>query len=167
MPDRDDAERTPDVPRIELAPGLEVARVLTGLWQIADMEKDGTTVDPERAAQAMERYARAGLTSFDMADHYGSAEAICGHYRVTRGQEAPIETLTKWVPTPGPVSEADVRAAVDRACERLQTERLELLQFHTWTYDDPRGWTRWGSSRGFAARTASATWASRTSTPPT
>jgi aryl-alcohol dehydrogenase-like predicted oxidoreductase/enamine deaminase RidA (YjgF/YER057c/UK114 family) len=125
------------VPRIELAPGLEVARVLTGLWQIADMEKDGTTVDPERAAQAMERYVASGLTSFDMADHYGSAEVICGHYRATRGQDAPVETLTKWVPTPGPVSEADVRAAVDRACERLRTERLELLQFHTWTYDDP------------------------------
>jgi aryl-alcohol dehydrogenase-like predicted oxidoreductase/enamine deaminase RidA (YjgF/YER057c/UK114 family) len=125
------------VPRIELAPGLEVARVLTGLWQIADMEKDGTTVDPERAARAMERYVAAGLTTFDMADHYGSAEAICGHYRATRGRDAPIETLTKWVPTPGPVGEADVRAAVDRACERLRTDRLDLLQFHTWTYDDP------------------------------
>jgi aryl-alcohol dehydrogenase-like predicted oxidoreductase/enamine deaminase RidA (YjgF/YER057c/UK114 family) len=72
-----------------------------------------------------------------MADHYGSAEVICGHYRATRGGDAPIETLTKWVPEPGPVTLGDARAAVDRACRRLRTERLDLLQFHTWSYDDP------------------------------
>lgn len=131
------ATPSPAVPRIALAPGLEVARVLTGLWQIADMERDGSTVDPAVGARAMEAYVAAGLTSFDMADHYGSAEVIAGHYRATRGAAAPAQTLTKWVPTPGPASMDDVRAAVDLACERLQTNRLELLQFHTWTYDDP------------------------------
>lgn len=127
----------PSVPRIRLAPGLEISRVLTGLWQIADMERDGRTVEPEAGARAMERYVEAGITSFDMADHYGSAELVCGHYRATRGTTAPIETLTKWVPQPGPVSAAAVRAAVDRACRRLHSDRLELMQFHTWTYDDP------------------------------
>jgi aryl-alcohol dehydrogenase-like predicted oxidoreductase len=107
-----------------------VPRVLTGLWQIADMERDGSTVDPEDSAAAMERYVQSGLTGFDMADHYGSAEVICGHYRATRGTEAPIETLTKWVPKPGAVTMDDVRVAVDRASERLRTERLDLLQFH-------------------------------------
>jgi aryl-alcohol dehydrogenase-like predicted oxidoreductase/enamine deaminase RidA (YjgF/YER057c/UK114 family) len=135
----DPADATPAraVPRIALAPDLEVSRVLTGLWQIADMEREGREVDPEAGAAAMERYVAAGLTTFDMADHYGSAEVICGHYRATRGADAPIETLTKWVPEPGPVTLDDVRAAVDRACRRLRTERLDLLQFHTWTYDDP------------------------------
>ena len=137
MPDPAPGPPAPIVPRIELAPGLEIARILTGLWQIADMERDGDTVDPETASQAMERYVRAGLTTFDMADHYGSAEVICGHYRATRGAHTPIETLTKWVPKPGPVSAADVREAVDVALRRLATERLDLLQFHTWTYDDP------------------------------
>lgn len=127
----------PAVPRVRLADDLEVARVLTGLWQIADMERDGRTVDPEVGAAAMARYVAAGLTTFDMADHYGSAELICGHFRATRGATAPIETLTKWVPKPGPVALADVRAAVDLACARLRTDRLDLLQFHTWTYDDP------------------------------
>ena len=125
------------VPRIALAPGLEISRILTGLWQIADMERDGTPVDPEQGASAMEAYVAAGLTTFDMADHYGSAEVIAGRYRSTRGARAPVETLTKWVPTPGPVTMQDVQAAVDRASERLRTERLDLLQFHTWTYDDP------------------------------
>lgn len=125
------------VERLRLAPGLTVSRVLTGLWQVADMERDGTVVDPGRGAAAMRRYVEAGLTTFDMADHYGSAELIAGHYRATRGADAPAETLTKWVPSPGPVTRAEVREAVERALARLRTQRLELLQFHTWTYDDP------------------------------
>src|SRR5690606_22189687 len=123
--------------RFELAPGLSASRVITGLWQIADMERGGTTVDPEVGAKAIERYVEAGLTSFDMADHYGSAEVIAGHYRATRGAAAPVETFTKWVPRPGPVTRDDVVAAVDLARSRLQVDRLELLQFHTWAYDDP------------------------------
>ena len=34
------------VERAELAPGFSVSRVLTGLWQIADMERDGAALDP-------------------------------------------------------------------------------------------------------------------------
>ena len=33
------------VERAELAPGFSVSRVLTGLWQIADMERDGVVLD--------------------------------------------------------------------------------------------------------------------------
>ncbi len=132
-----DDPRRSTVERTALAPDLEVARVVTGLWQIADMERDGTTVDPERGAEAMEKYVAAGLTTFDMADHYGSAEEIVGHYRATRGTDSSIETFTKWVPTPGPVTSDAVRQAVERSLTRMRTDRLELLQFHTWSYDDP------------------------------
>ncbi len=138
MPHTDLRPPAPDaVPRITLAPGLSIARVLTGLWQVADMERGGRELDPEHSAAAMERYVASGLTTFDMADHYGSAEVIAGHYRATRGEAAPAETLTKWVPKPGPVTRAEARQAVERSLTRLRTERLELLQFHTWTYDDP------------------------------
>ncbi len=124
--------------RVELAPGLEISRVLTGLWQIADMEKDGSTVDPEATARAMLPYVEAGLTTFDMADHYGSAEVVAGTFREAWGEERPAELLTKWVPRPGPVSRDDVRAAVERSLERLRSESLDLLQFHAWSYPDPR-----------------------------
>ena len=66
------------VEHINLAPGLTISRVLTGLWQIADMERDGRTIDLAHAASAMRPYVDAGLTSFDMADHYGSAEDVAG-----------------------------------------------------------------------------------------
>ena len=63
---------------IELAPGLRISRVVTGLWQIADMERDDKSVDLDAAAQSMKAYTDAGLTTFDMADHYGSSEEIAG-----------------------------------------------------------------------------------------
>lgn len=125
------------VPRIDLAPGLSVSRVLTGLWQLADMERDGRTIDLERTADAMQPYVDAGLTTFDMADHYGSAELVAGIFRSR--QSGSIQCLTKWVPKPGRVAKAEVRAAVERALGRLRTGSIDLLQYHAWNYADP-GW---------------------------
>jgi aryl-alcohol dehydrogenase-like predicted oxidoreductase/enamine deaminase RidA (YjgF/YER057c/UK114 family) len=125
------------VERIALAPGLDVSRVLTGLWQIADMERDGRTLDLEKTADAMQPYVDAGLTGFDMADHYGSAEDLTGIYRQHHSGAAGVRFFTKWVPKPGPVSREQVRAAVTRSLTRMQTERLDLLQFHAWTWTDP------------------------------
>ena len=124
------------VERINLAPGLSVSRVLTGLWQIADMERDGRTIDLAQTAAAMRPYVDAGLTSFDMADHYGSAEDVAGIYRDGPGGSR-AQLLTKWVPKPGPVTREDVRGAITRSLTRLRTERVDLLQFHAWTYADP------------------------------
>jgi aryl-alcohol dehydrogenase-like predicted oxidoreductase/enamine deaminase RidA (YjgF/YER057c/UK114 family) len=125
------------VPRRELAPGLTVARVVTGLWQIADLERDGRTIDLAAAADAMRAYVDAGLTTFDMADHYGSAEDVAGIFR-QRHRGAPAQLLTKWVPGPGAVTRDDVRTAVRRALDRLRVDRIDLLQFHAWTFADPR-----------------------------
>ncbi len=121
--------------RIELAPGLEISRIVTGLWQIADMERDGVTVDAHAAARVMGRYVDAGLTTFDMADHYGTSEIIAGCFEERHPDTA--ELLTKWVPEPGPVSPELVREAVERALDRMKRDRLALLQFHAWSYADP------------------------------
>ena len=127
---------TMQVERRELAPGLTISRILTGLWQIADMERSGWQIDLESAAAAMRLYADAGLTSFDMADHYGSAEEIVGSYCQRWGGDG-LEIATKWVPEPGPISRSDVRRAVERALGRLRVEAIDLLQFHAWSYSDP------------------------------
>ncbi len=123
------------VERCELAPGFTISRVLTGLWQIADMERDGHSLDLKAAAKAMIPYVDAGFTTFDMADHYGSAEEITGLFLKEQGARAQL--LTKWVPKPGPASRDDVRAAVQRSLDRMQTNQLDLLQFHSWNYADP------------------------------
>lgn len=125
------------VDRIEVAPGLEVSRVITGLWQIADMERDGRALDLDQTAAAMQPYVDAGLTAFDMADHYGSAEDVAGLYRGSRNRDRGERFLTKWVPRPGPVTREQARAAITRSLTRLRTERLDLLQFHAWTWADP------------------------------
>ena len=43
--------------RTFLAPGLEISRVVTGLWQVADMERDGHALDLDAAAAAIADYA--------------------------------------------------------------------------------------------------------------
>ncbi len=123
--------------RIDLTPDLSISRVLTGMWQIADMERGGRTLDLDATAKAMLPYAEAGLTSFDMADHYGSAELIAGAFKRRYAGDVPVQLLTKWVPKPGPITRAGVRSAIERAFARLQVERIDLLQFHTWAYHDP------------------------------
>lgn len=123
------------VERIALAPDLEIARVVTGLWQIADMERDGRTLDLAATAECMQPYVDSGFTTFDMADHYGSAELIAGLYR-TSHPETPAQLFTKWVPKPGPISQTDVRVAVERAVERLRGKPIDLMQFHAWTFAD-------------------------------
>jgi aryl-alcohol dehydrogenase-like predicted oxidoreductase/enamine deaminase RidA (YjgF/YER057c/UK114 family) len=122
----------------DLAPDLRISRVITGLWQIADMERDRQSLDLDSTARSMKVYTEAGLTTFDMADHYGSAENIAGIFaqRYTGGDE--VQMLTKWVPEPGGSSREAVRKAVQRSLDRLQTDRLDLLQYHAWSYADAR-----------------------------
>ena len=119
-----------------LTPNLSITRAITGLWQIADMEKDGRTLDPVATARFMEPYANAGLTTFDMADHYGSAEIIAGTFKKSSDNKN-IHLLTKWVPKPGPVTREDVRAAVHERLRRLNVERVDLLQYHSWKFSNP------------------------------
>ena len=120
----------------ELAPGLTICRALTGLWQIADLERDGNKVNPHEAAQSMKAYVDAGFTTFDMADHYGSAEEITGVFRQTYGGNA-AQFFTKWVPSPDSITKDQVRKAVELALTRMQTDRIDLMQFHAWQYAHP------------------------------
>ncbi|MEQ9425776.1 MAG: aldo/keto reductase [Cyclobacteriaceae bacterium] len=124
------------VENIELAPGLEISRVLTGLWQIADLERDGQTLDPSETSKAMQPYVDQGFSTFDMADHYGSAEIIAGTFK-KRNPDQSVQLLTKWVPKPGKLTKDDVREAVQTAMDRLQVQKIDLLQFHAWNYADP------------------------------
>lgn len=121
-----------------LSDDLSISRVLTGLWQVADMEKDGRTLDPETSADHLAAYVADGFTTFDMADHYGSAELITGALlkRFGPGEARPV-AFTKWCPEPGPMTREIVRAGVDERRVRLGVERVDLLQFHWWTFEHP------------------------------
>lgn len=130
---------TPSRPeRTLLAPGLEIPRVVTGLWQVADMERGGTLLDAHQGAADLAAYAAAGFDAFDMADHYGSAEVITGTL-LASPQGQGVRAFTKWCPPPGPMTPAVVREGVQRARQRLRVERIDLMQFHWWTFEHP-GW---------------------------
>jgi aryl-alcohol dehydrogenase-like predicted oxidoreductase/enamine deaminase RidA (YjgF/YER057c/UK114 family) len=122
--------------RTLLAPGLEISRVVTGLWQVADMERGGQDLDRDAAARAMAEYARAGFDSFDMADHYGSAELITGRFLTLPGIGRPA-AFTKWCPTPEAMTPAVVRAGIQERLDRLGVEAVDLLQLHWWTFEHP------------------------------
>jgi aryl-alcohol dehydrogenase-like predicted oxidoreductase/enamine deaminase RidA (YjgF/YER057c/UK114 family) len=117
---------------------LEISRLICGLWQVADMEKNGQTLDPERAADALDAYAKLGFDTFDMADHYGSAELITGRLlgRYRDAAKRPI-AFTKWCPEPGPMTPNIVRKGVLERLDRLGVGKVDLLQFHWWTFEHP------------------------------
>ncbi|WP_137154321.1 aldo/keto reductase [Rhizobium sp. FKL33] len=123
--------------RIRLTPDLEVSRLVCGLWQVADIEKNGETIDPETGADALAAYAKAGFDTFDMADHYGSAEIITGRLLARfEGADRP-RAFTKWCPEPGPMSRDIVRRGVEERLQRLNVSKIDLLQFHWWTFEHP------------------------------
>lgn len=121
--------------RINLA-SLNISRTLVGLWQIADIEKNGKVIDPEIGADHLAAYVQAGFDTFDMADHYGSAEVITGRLLARYDANPPI-AFTKWCPPPGPMTAEVVRAGVLDRLGRLGVKKVDLLQFHWWSFQHP------------------------------
>ncbi|HSF64719.1 MAG TPA: aldo/keto reductase, partial [Paracoccaceae bacterium] len=122
--------------RLRLSERLEISRALTGLWQVADIEKDGAVIDPETGADHLAAYVAQGFDTFDMADHYGSAEIIAGRLLARPHARRPL-AFTKWCPTPGPMTRDVVRAGVQDRLARLGVDRVDLLQFHWWSFEHP------------------------------
>ena len=131
------SSKTPE--RHALPDGQSISRLITGLWQLADMERDGRALELDRAAAELEHYARAGFDTFDMADHYGSAEIVAGRcLKRLAGSSQPAATiLTKWVPEPGPMTAEVVAAGVQARLTRLGTRHIDLLQLHWWQFENP------------------------------
>lgn len=134
----------PYTERFALAEGYDISRVIRGGWQLAG---DHGAVDPAAVTGDLSAYFDAGITTFDCADIYTGVEAMIGAFRAEllarRGADAlrQLKVHTKYVPdlaalttlTPG-----DVRRSIDRSLQRLRVERLDLVQFHWWDYDQPR-----------------------------
>jgi aryl-alcohol dehydrogenase-like predicted oxidoreductase len=129
---------TPNVPRVELAPGYTISRVLKGGWQLAGGHGH---VDPAAALEDMDRFADAGITTFDCADIYTGVETLIGDWLKRRDRRrAAIQVHTKYVPDLDRLrdhSRADVVRGVDRSLARLGVDRLDLVQLHWWDYDIP------------------------------
>jgi aryl-alcohol dehydrogenase-like predicted oxidoreductase len=87
-------------------------------------------------------YHDAGLTTWDLADHYGPAEDFIGNFRrlfaARHGTQrlAEIQAFTKWVPHPARMTRRIVENAIGVSLSRMGVECLDLLQFHWWDYSD-------------------------------
>jgi aryl-alcohol dehydrogenase-like predicted oxidoreductase len=127
------------IPRIELAPGYTISRVLKGGWQLAGGHGP---VDDRAAMDDMDRFVEAGVTTFDCADIYTGVETLIGRWlRRRKGRSGPlVQVHTKYVPDLDRLathSRADVLRGVDRSLARLGVERLDLVQLHWWDYGVP------------------------------
>src|SRR6185503_3853428 len=122
--------------RIELAPGLNICRVLSGMWQVAGGHG---RIDPGKAVEEMEKYHKAGFTTWDLADIYGPAEEFVGEFRsrLPPGESEKVQALTKWVPDPQMITRGITQAAIERSMRRMRTALIDLVQFHWWDYNNP------------------------------
>jgi aryl-alcohol dehydrogenase-like predicted oxidoreductase len=131
----------PATSRFQLTGDLSISRILNGLWQVSGAHG---AIDPGRAVAAMFAYHDAGFTTWDLADHYGPAEDFVGAFRRQSADRhgaarlSEIQAFTKWVPYPGPMTRRVVEDAVAVSLRRMDTGRLDLLQFHWWDYGDAR-----------------------------
>jgi aryl-alcohol dehydrogenase-like predicted oxidoreductase len=123
---------------VSLAPDLKICRIINGMWQVAGGHGH---ITPQSAIPAMMQYHTAGLTSWDMADIYGPAEAFFGKFRHNLEQSGhdldSLVGLTKFVPNPGPMSKNLVQRAIKNSILQMNVSKLDLVQFHWWDYDDP------------------------------
>ncbi|OVA05965.1 Aldo/keto reductase [Macleaya cordata] len=118
---------------------LEICRILNGMWQTSG---GWGRIDRDDAVDAMLRYADAGLSTFDMADHYGPAEDLYGIFINKVRRERPpefleqIKGLTKWVPPPVKMTSSYVRESINVSRKRMDVSSLDMLQFHWWDYSN-------------------------------
>jgi aryl-alcohol dehydrogenase-like predicted oxidoreductase len=108
------------------------------MWQVAGGHGQ---INSEAAISEMLQYHEAGLTSWDMADIYGPAEEFLGQFRkrlAEKGESelAKIQALTKFVPSPGPMTRSIVEYYIDKSIKRMNVKSIDLLQFHWWDYND-------------------------------
>jgi aryl-alcohol dehydrogenase-like predicted oxidoreductase len=128
-----------DIETAELAPGYRIPRVIRGGWQLAGGHGD---VDRGRAIDDISAFVEAGLNTVDGADIYTGVEEIYGEFNARRSarHQPVLQVHTKCVPDFDDLARVDaayVRAIVERSLQRLQVERLDLVQFHWWDYGAP------------------------------
>lgn len=129
-------------------------RIIVGCWQLAhghaagEEAPCGPPTGEERQAllEYLHHGFEAGLTAFDCADIYTGVEELLGEFRRSCRERygaataATLRVHTKFVPDRDRLSRIDrayVTQIIDRSLQRLQTERLDLVQFHWWDYDVP------------------------------
>lgn len=110
----------------------QVDPVILGGWQLAA----GHGRDTEDGFAVLEAHYAAGFRTLDCADIYTGVEDLIGAFARTNGLgPTDLRVHTKLVPDLAALATFDadaVERAVDRSCERLGREALDLVQLHWW-----------------------------------
>lgn len=123
----------------QLAPDLQICRILNGMWQVAGGHGQ---IDRESAISEMFSYHDSGFTTWDMADIYGPAEEYLGEFRKRLAKKkgeselGKMQALTKFVPNSGPMSRSIVEHHIDKSIRRMNVDAIDVVQFHWWDYSD-------------------------------
>lgn len=127
--------------RVELAVGLELSRIVYGMWRLADDED----TSPAHVQAKVEACLEQGVTSFDHADVYGgyTGEALLGAaLKAAPRLRDQMEIVTKCgivVPTGRyadrsvkhyDTSPAHIAASIDASLRNLSIDRIDLLLVH-------------------------------------
>lgn len=123
--------------------GLRVSNIGLGTWKIGYPETgDGSRVDEKTAFKIFDKAVEEGVTFWDTANRYnnasGNSERIIGRWlKKNPGERRNIELATKLygtmdgrTPNYCRLSRVNILEATYACLERLQTDRVEVMQFH-------------------------------------
>lgn len=102
------------------------------MWQVAGGHGQ---IETDSAVSDMENYQKSGFTTWDLADIYGPAESLIGEFQ-RKAENVKFQALTKFVPNPGPISDSIVTHYINQSLQKMNTDCIDLLQFHWWDYND-------------------------------
>jgi aryl-alcohol dehydrogenase-like predicted oxidoreductase len=126
------------IPRIALADGFEISRVIKGGWHLAGGHGP---IDPATALRDMAAFVEAGVTTFDCANIYTGVEQLIGDFRRQYPEHAKrVQVFTKFVPDLADLPVVDriyIERVIDRSLLQLGVEQLDAVQFHWWDYTVP------------------------------
>lgn len=115
--------------------GIEVSPMGIGCWAMGGSGWSGGA-DDEESIRGIHRALELGINLFDTADGYGEgrSERVLGQALAGRRDKAVIATKFGYMPT-GPHADPDfIRAACEASLKRLNTDYIDLYQFHVNEY---------------------------------
>lgn len=112
--------------------GVRVPMICLGGWHI------GAVKDQNEAVKIMHAAIDEGLTFFDNAWDYhdGGSEEVMGKALAAEGKRNKVFLMTKNCARDA----AGTRHHLEDSLRRLQTDRIDLLQFHEINYDNDPDW---------------------------
>lgn len=116
--------------------GIEVSAMGIGCWAIGGSGWGGGA-DDEESIRGIHKALEMGINFFDTANGYGDgrSERVLGRALAGRRDQAVIATKFGYGPKGLQTQPDDIRAACEGSLERLNTDYIDLYQFHVNDYD--------------------------------